>query len=78
MVNPRELLLNTSMKIFVNGEAKEVQSRLRLTDLLKEYSLPEERIAVELNKEVVRKKDWAFVEITDSDKIEIVHFVGGG
>ncbi len=40
--------------------------------------MPQERIAVELNKEVVRKKDWATITINDADKIEIIHFVGGG
>lgn len=66
------------MKVFINGETKEVEKQLNLTELLKHFSLPNERIAIELNKEVVRKKDWNSIEIKDSDKIEIVHFVGGG
>lgn len=66
------------MKVFINGEAKEIENDLNLTDLLKHFSLPDQRIAIELNKEVVRKKDWNTIEIKDSDKIEIVHFVGGG
>jgi sulfur carrier protein len=40
--------------------------------------LPTERVAVELNKEVVRRKNWEITDIKDADKIEIVHFVGGG
>lgn len=66
------------MKVFINGEAKEIENDLSLTDLLNHFSLPDKRIAIELNKEVVRKKDWNTIEIKDSDKIEIVHFVGGG
>ncbi len=66
------------MKVFINGETKEIEKKLSLTELLKHFSLPDERIAIELNKEVVRKKDWENIEIKDSDKIEIVHFVGGG
>jgi thiamine biosynthesis protein ThiS len=66
------------MTVFINGEAKELQKSLLLVDLLKEFSLPEERIAIEINKEVVRKKDWGLVEVKEADKIEIVHFVGGG
>ncbi len=66
------------MKVFINGETKEITKQFNLRELLKELSLPSERIAIELNKEVVRKKDWANILIKDADKIEIVHFVGGG
>lgn len=66
------------MRVFINGEVKEIENDLNLTDLLKHFSLPETRIAIELNKEVVRKKEWENIRVKDSDKIEIVHFVGGG
>ncbi|HEX8366988.1 MAG TPA: sulfur carrier protein ThiS [Pyrinomonadaceae bacterium] len=66
------------MKVFINGETKEIENNLSLNGLLKQLSLSSERIAVELNREVVRKKDWETIEIKDADKIEIVHFVGGG
>ena len=66
------------MKVFINGETKEISKQFSLLELLKEFSLPQERIAIELNKEVVRKKDWESILINDADKIEIVHFVGGG
>ncbi|CAN5375336.1 hypothetical protein BH20ACI1_BH20ACI1_30870 [soil metagenome] len=66
------------MKVIINGEIKEVAGNLNLTGLLEHLSLPDERIAIELNKEVVRKKDWETIEINDADKIEIIHFVGGG
>lgn len=66
------------MKVFINGETKEISKELNLLELLKEFSLPSERIAIELNRQVVRKKDWANILIADADKIEIVHFVGGG
>ena len=64
--------------MFINGETKEITGNLNLSELLKQFSLPSGRIAVELNREVVRKKDWETIEIKDADKIEIVHFVGGG
>lgn len=51
---------------------------MNLRELLEKLDLPTERIAVEVNKDVVRKKDWESVKISDEDKIEIVHFVGGG
>jgi thiamine biosynthesis protein ThiS len=66
------------MKVFINGETREIESTLNLRELLQKFDLPSERIAVELNREVVRKKDWETIEIRDADKIEIVHFVGGG
>ncbi len=66
------------MRVFINGETKEIEQTLKLNELLDHFSLPNKRIAIELNKEVVRKKDWNAIEIKDSDKIEIVHFVGGG
>lgn len=66
------------MKIFINGEAREIAAATNLTALLEQFSMPTERIAVELNERVVRKKDWQSITINDSDKIEIIHFVGGG
>ena len=66
------------MKVIVNGEKREIASEMNLYELLENFSLPRERIAVELNKTVVRKKDWERILIKDADKIEIVHFVGGG
>ncbi len=66
------------MEVIVNGEKREIARDVNLLMLLENLSLPQERIAVELNKEVVRKKDWETILIKDADKIEIVHFVGGG
>ncbi len=66
------------MKVFINGETKEISEQVNLLELLKVFALPSERIAIELNREVVRKKDWENILIRDADKIEIVHFVGGG
>ena len=66
------------MTITINGEVKSLAEQINLTELLELLALPSERIAIELNREVVRKKDWAHIEIRDADKIEVVHFVGGG
>ena len=66
------------MKVVINGETKEISKQFSLLELLKEFSLPSERIAIELNREVVRKKDWESILVNEADKIEIVHFVGGG
>ena len=66
------------MQITINGEIKELESEVSLDRILELFSLPSQRVAVELNREVVRKKDWENVVVKDADKIEIVHFVGGG
>lgn len=66
------------MKIYINGETKEIPDEVNLFELLDYFSLPQARVAVELNKEVVRKKDWTSIKINAADKIEIIHFVGGG
>ena len=66
------------MQIVVNGEKKEFADKINLAELLKTLDLPTSRIAIELNKDVVRKKDWEDINICDQDQIEIIHFVGGG
>jgi thiamine biosynthesis protein ThiS len=66
------------MKVFINGEAREVSQAVDLDSLLELFSLPKQRIAIEVNEEVVRRKDWETTRVNDGDKIEIVHFVGGG
>ena len=66
------------MKITLNGEIRELESEVNLHRLLELFSLPSRLVAVELNRSVVRRKDWESITIKDADKIEIVHFVGGG
>ena len=66
------------MRVYVNGESKEVQGKLSLAELIEHLNLPAARIAVEVNREVVRRGEWANTMVHDEDKIEIVHFVGGG
>lgn len=66
------------MTITINGEIKELESEVNLSRLLELFSLPSQRVAVELNREVVRKNDWDITIVKDDDRIEIVHFVGGG
>jgi len=65
------------MKVFVNGALREVEIST-LAELITELDLPVARIAIELNREVVRRSDWGSTMLKDEDRIEIVHFVGGG
>ena len=66
------------MNIFVNGELREVGGTASLAELITELDLPVTRIAIELNREVVRRGEWNTTMLKDEDRIEIVHFVGGG
>ena len=66
------------ISVVINGEAREVPEGVRLDHLLELFSLPAKRVAVEVNKTVVRKVDWPVIKVSDGDRIEVVHFVGGG
>jgi thiamine biosynthesis protein ThiS len=62
----------------INGESREVRAGSTLDDLVSELSLAPARIAVELNQQVVRRDQWPKTTLAGGDRIEIVHFVGGG
>ena len=66
------------MTIFINGEARELDGVYTLAGLLDALELPKQRVAIELNKHVIRKQDWDSTEVANNDKVEVVHFVGGG
>ena len=66
------------MNIYVNGELREVRGTASLAELITELELPVARIAIELNREVVRRTEWDTTMLKEDDRIEIVHFIGGG
>ena len=66
------------MTIFINGEARELEGVSTLAGLLDALELPKQRVAIELNKHVIRKQDWDSTNVANNDKVEVVHFVGGG
>ena len=66
------------ISVVINGETHEVPEGVRLDHLLELFSLPAKRVAVEVNKTVVRRADWPVIEVSQGDRIEVVHFVGGG
>lgn len=66
------------MKIILNGAAREVTAGARLSDLLAELGFEPERVAVERNRELVRRRDHAATELAPGDRLEIVTLVGGG
>ena len=66
------------MRIQINGEQREFDGQSRLSDLIETLSLSPERIAIELNQRVVRRTEWPEVVLKEGDRLEIIHFVGGG
>lgn len=66
------------MQVTINGEKRELAESLTIDKLIDKLELANQKIAVELNKEIVRKKDWETISVNNADRIEIVHFVGGG
>ena len=66
------------MRIKVNGEEREAPEGATLEELVRLLALAPERLAVELNYEVVRRDEWAQKQLKDGDRVEVVHFVGGG
>ena len=66
------------IKIKVNGKIKRIFENTRLSDLIKSLKIPIKKVAIELNKEIVDKKKLNIIKLKTNDKIEIVHFIGGG
>ncbi|CAN5877653.1 hypothetical protein BH18ACI4_BH18ACI4_29340 [soil metagenome] len=66
------------MNLRINGEDREVVDGLSLRELITQLNLAAERIAIELNHNVVRRDDWPATALKENDQLEIVHFVGGG
>lgn len=66
------------MKLSINGEEREFTNVSTLSDLLSRLELKPDRVAVELNRELIPRERWASAKLASGDKLEIVHFVGGG
>ncbi len=64
--------------ITVNGELRQVQSGATVADLLRELGIGERRVAVECNREIVKKERYGQAGLGDGDVLEIIEFVGGG
>ena len=66
------------MDIILNGEPGKVAENSSLQQLIYNLDLAPEKIALELNRQVVRRADWSSTVLKEGDQVEIVHFVGGG
>lgn len=66
------------MKIYLNGEAREVPDNYTAAQLVEELALAGKRIAMEVNMEIVPRSGYEGHALHDGDKVEIVHAIGGG
>ena len=66
------------MKLFINGEAKEVTDGLTLAGLLEELEIRPMRVVVERNRNIIARDSYDSTRLSEGDSLEIVHFVGGG
>ncbi len=64
--------------VTINGEARDLPDELTLDELLQFLELAEDRVAIEHNREIVKRDRWTRVRVTAGDRLEIVQFVGGG
>jgi len=67
-----------SIRLVINGEDRHLPSSVSVADLLADLDLPALRVAVEHNRRVLKRGEFPQTVLADGDRLEIVHFVGGG
>ncbi len=67
-----------TIEVIVNGETYNVAQGDRVVDLIAQLELTPQRLAIELNLSILPRAKWSETELKSGDKLEIVHFVGGG
>ena len=70
--------MKKKIKIKLNGKQKSIDENTTLFNIIKNSKIPLRKVAIELNQEIVDKKKIKFINLKQNDKIEIVHFIGGG
>ena len=70
--------IKNKIKIIVNGKQMQVIPKFSLRSLVVKLKIPLNKIAIELNKKIIDKKNISNIQLKKGDKIEIVHFIGGG
>ena len=66
------------IKIKINGKFSNISENLSLSIFLKQRKIPLKKVAIELNQEIIDKNKTTKIKLKKNDKIEIVHFIGGG
>lgn len=77
-VSPRGICSKNNMTLTINGEDRAFENLTTLADLVSHLGMKPDRVAVELNRDLIRRDRWPETKLSDGDKLEIVHFVGGG
>ena len=70
--------MQKKIKIKINGKIKLINDNEKLSYLIKFLKIPINKVAIELNREIIDKKKINNINLKKNDKIEIVHFIGGG
>ncbi len=71
-------MVGTTIRVLVNGEAREVAATATVADLLAQIGLDTRKVAVERNLEIVPRSTYAATALAAGDELEVVHFIGGG
>ena len=66
------------MTLEINGEARTISPVSNVRELLEALGISGSRVAVELNRKIIRRRDWESTPVSNLDRVEIVQFVGGG
>ena len=66
------------IEIYINGKKKIVDKGIKLSVLIKVLKIPIKKVAIEINQIIINKKRTNIINLKKDDKIEIVHFIGGG
>jgi len=66
------------IKIRLNGKIKSIPNNYKIITLIKNLDIPLKKVAIELNQEIIDKKKVNKIKLKKNDKVEIVHFIGGG
>lgn len=67
-----------SIKIILNGEERKFEKNLTISELIQTFEIDLTKVAIEKNLEIINFEDFEKITIADGDKIEMVHFIGGG
>ena len=70
--------MKKKIKIKLNGKSKTINENATLLNIIKNFKVPLKKVAIELNQEIVDKKKIKYINLKQNDKVEIVHFIGGG
>ena len=70
--------MRAAVKIEINGETRNFDAPLSLSVLIENMGMKSDRVAIELNHNIIPREQWPQTQLSDGDHLEIVHFVGGG